>query len=110
MLFIGTCLLVGDKTIAQMAAEIWLKAVTAGRMDSAALGRIIGLHERIEYAPLKRFTDLVSQSLFKVSARHDQELGVLIGSLLEQLPAEPIRGLKRLQQLHKEVGVLPARG
>src|SRR5262249_49880686 len=41
MLFLGTCLLHGDKTIINTAAELWLMAVSAGQLDNARLGQVI---------------------------------------------------------------------
>ena len=102
-LFLGTCLLSVDKAIIQTAGETWLKAVSMRQMDNAALGRVIGLHERIEFAPLKRFTDLLTQHLFKVSPLHDQELQTLIEHILPQLADEPIKNLKKLLETYGEL-------
>ena len=102
-LFLGTCLLSVDKAIIQTAGEIWLKAVSMGKMDNASLGRVIGLHERIEFAPLKRFTDLLTQHLFKVSPLHDRELQTLIEHILPELANEPIKNLKKLLEAYGEL-------
>jgi Family of unknown function (DUF6493) len=102
-LFLGTCLLSVDKAIIQTAGETWLKAVSMGKIDNTALGHVIGLHERIEFAPLKRFTDLLTQHLFKVSPLHDQELQILIEHILPQLADEPIKNLKKLLETYGEL-------
>jgi len=103
MVFLGTCLLHGDKTIINTAAELWLIAVSAGQLDNARLGYVIAEHLRNEFAPLKRLTDVMSQSLFKVSALHDRALSVLIDNIISRLPEEPVKGVKKLQQLQKEL-------
>lgn len=102
-LFLGTCMLASDKTVINIAGEIWLKAVTTSRIENKQLGKVIGLHERIEFAPLKRFTDLISQSMFRVSPIHDQQLRILIGHILLELPDKPIKNLKKLLEIYAEV-------
>ena len=100
--FIGTCMLCPDKTAASIAAEIWLQQVPLGKIDSVSLGMIIGLHEHVGYAPLKRFTDLVIQ-LMRVSALHDQQLEVLISHVLRELPDAPVANLKKLLEIYFEL-------
>jgi len=102
-LFLATCMLSGDKTVAGTAGEIWLMAVSVGAIDNCELGGIIGRHESIEFAPLKRFTDLVNQHLLKVSPRHDIELQTLIEQVILRLPDEPVKNLKKLLDIYSEL-------
>ena len=102
-LFLGTCMLSADKTVINIAGEIWLKAVSEKNIDNAELGIIIGIHERIEFAPLKRFTDLAMQNLFRVSPLHNRELEILIEYILIQLPDQPIKNLKKLLEIYHEL-------
>jgi hypothetical protein len=102
-LFLGGSMICPDKTAAGIAAEIWLQYVVKGKINNAQLGKVIGLHERIEFAPLKRFTDLVSQQLFRVSDQHNRHLQTLISHILAELPEEPIRNLKKLLELYAEL-------
>jgi len=102
-LFLGTCMLSSDKTIINIAGEIWLRAVTMESINNIELGKVIGLHESIEFAPLKRFTDLVSQNLFRVSDLHNRQLQILIENMLPQLPDEPIKNLKKLLEIYREL-------
>lgn len=102
-LFIGTCMISSDKTVVNIAGETWIKAVSAGKIDNSLLGKVIGLHESIEFAPLKRFTDLISQSLFRVSPLHNKSLLILIEQLLVTLPDTPIKNLKKLLEIYAEL-------
>ena|GEM_PF-109308 len=102
-LFLGTCLLSPDKTAANIAAEIWLKAGAAGKMDHVRLGKIIGNHERVEFAPLKRLTDLMTQKLFLVSPFYNARLQILIEHILVELPEVPVKGLKKLLEIYAEL-------
>lgn len=102
-LFLGTCMIASDKTVVNIAGEIWIKAVSAGKMDNAQLGKIIGLHESIEFAPLKRFTDLISQSLFRISTLHNNSLMILVEHLLMELPETPVKNLKKLLETFAEL-------
>jgi hypothetical protein len=102
-LFIGTCMLCSDKTAANIAGEIWINAVSTGKIGNQKLGEVIGLHQRIEFAPLKRFTDLVTQRLFRISDKHNQALQTVIENILKQLPDKPITNLKKLLEIYGEL-------
>lgn len=102
-LFIGTCMISSDKTVANIAGEIWINAVTPNKIDNEKLGELIGLHESIEFAPLKRFTDLATQQLFRISNKHNQALQIVIENILKQLPAKPITNLKKILEIYAEL-------
>lgn len=102
-LFLGTCMLASDKTARNIAAEIWLKAVSEGRIDNSKLGAVIGKHESIEFAPVKRLSDLISQSMFRISAMHNKNLLSLIETILTHLADAPINNLKKLLELYLEL-------
>ena len=102
-LFLGTCMLSADKTVLNTAGEIWVKEVSRGTIDNDMVGEVIGRHESIEFAPLKRFTDLVTQNLFKISPFHDRALQVMIERVLVNLPDEPIKNLKKLLEIYGEL-------
>lgn len=102
-LFVATCLLCADKTAANYAAEVWVKGVDGQRINSRLLGSILGKHERIELAPLKRFTDLVMSNLLGLSAAHNKALEVLVAALLKELPVTPIKNLKKLLEIYSEL-------
>jgi hypothetical protein len=104
-LFLGTCMLSSDKTIINTAGETWIKAVAKNEMNNQLLGSIIGKHERIELAPLKRFTDLIDQQLTGISAQHNKSLIQLIECILAELPNEGIKHLKRLMQIYYELSI-----
>ncbi len=105
-LFIATCMLTSDKTIRSFAAELWIVGVNRGEIDSAQIGRIIGTHISGEYGPMKRFTDLISDNLLKVSPRHNRELESLITSLIENIFIDPPVGTKRLLEIYCEILLL----
>jgi hypothetical protein len=102
-LFLGTCMLSSDKTVANIAGEIWIKGVPNQTINSERLGAIIGRHQSIEFAPLKRLTDLIGQPLYNISTAHNQQLLLLIENILVQLPSEPIRNLKKLLEIYAEL-------
>lgn len=101
-LFLGTIFLDGDKTIRGTAAEIWLEHVSHKMMDNAQLGKVIGIHERLEWAPVKRFTDLIQHQMLNVSKNHNIALEELISSILLQMD-KPITNLKKLLEVYHEV-------
>lgn len=105
-LFIGTCMLTSDKTIRSFAAELWINGVNGGEIDSAELGRIIGIHISGEYAPMKRLTDLISAGLLKISPTHNRALESMITSLIENIHIDPPVGTKRLLEIYRETLLL----
>lgn len=104
--FIATCMLHADKTIRAFAAECWIAGVTYNRLTSEAIGRIIGVHQSKEWAPLKRLTDLITDHLLQISKQHNEGLEVLMTSCLEQLPDAPVKHLKKLLEIFAEVLVV----
>ncbi len=101
-LFLGTIFLDGDKTIRGTAAEIWLEHVSHQMMDNAQLGKVIGLHEKLEWAPVKRLTDLIQHHMLNVSKTHNAALEELIFNILLQME-EPVTNLKKLLEVYHEV-------
>lgn len=101
--FVASCMVSSDKTAANLAAEIWIKGVTANTIESGQMGEVIGKHLRIEFVPLKRFTDLAMQRLFRISEKHNQALQVMVENILLQLPESPVTNLKKLLELYLEV-------
>jgi len=102
-LFLATCLTTSNKTAATYAAEIWIRAVEEGRINSSLIGTILGQQQRIEFAPMKRLTDLLMGSLLGVSARHNRELKDMLTAMLKELPAAPVRGLKKALEIFVEL-------
>ncbi|MEL6923212.1 MAG: DUF6493 family protein [Bacteroidota bacterium] len=103
-LFVAGALAGPDKTTRTLAAEIWIKGVSEGTIDSAQLGAILGRMEEIEFFPLKRVTDIIGDHLMKISDTHDAALRQLIGGIIPWLPATPIRNTKKLLELYRELG------
>lgn len=101
-LFLGTIFLDGDKTIRGTAAEIWLEHVSHKMIDNAQLGKVVGLHEKLEWAPVKRLTDLMQHHMLNVSKDHNIALEEFISNILLQME-QPITNLKKLLEIYHEV-------
>lgn len=101
-LFLGTIFLDGDKVIRGTAAEIWLEHVSHKVMDNARLGQVIGLHEKLEWAPVKRFTDLVQHHMLNVSKDHNLALEQLFTHILLQMET-PVTNLRKILDIYHEV-------
>jgi len=101
--FICNALTCIDKTNRTLAAEIWLKGVSAQTIDSKLLGRIIGQMLQIDFFPLKRLLDVLQDVMFNASTRHNRALLQLLEEIILQLPAKPIRGTKGLLEIYKEL-------
>ncbi|SFN83375.1 hypothetical protein SAMN05421594_4373 [Chryseobacterium oleae] len=101
-LFLGTIFLDGDKVIRGTAAEIWLEHVSHKVLDNVQLGRVTGLHEKLEWAPVKRFTDLVQHQMLNVSKDHNLALEQLLTHILLQMET-PVTNLKKILDIYHEV-------
>ncbi|MDQ0780279.1 hypothetical protein QF044_000133 [Chryseobacterium sp. W4I1] len=71
-------------------------------MDNARLGQVIGLHEKLEWAPVKRFTDLVQHQMLNVSKDHNLALEQLLTHMLLQME-NPVTNLKKILDIYHEV-------
>ncbi|PKF73594.1 DUF6493 family protein [Chryseobacterium sp. PMSZPI] len=101
-LFLGTIFLDGDKTIRGIAAEIWLEKVSHQMIDNVQLGKVVGNHEKLEWAPIKRLTDLIQHHMLNISKNHNQALECLISNILLQMES-PVTNLKKLLEVYHEV-------
>jgi hypothetical protein len=102
-LFVATSMINSDKTAAGIAVEIWLKATIANTIDSHLMGEIMGMHFKVAYSPLKRFTDLAVQSMYNIYPQTDKALLVMIEAMMTALPDEPPKNLKKLLELYREL-------
>lgn len=102
-LFIATCMLHPDKTIRALAAECWITGVSYKKLNSDKIGQIIGIHQSVEWAPLKRFTDLINEHMMQVSKQHNEALEILLSACIELLPDKPVKNLKTLLEIYTEV-------
>ena len=102
-LFISTSMLSADKTTATYAAEIWLSAVDDRSINSSSIGTLLGKHQCIEFAPMKRLTDLILTSMLNVSSLHNKALEEMLTRLLIHLPQSPVKGLKKLLEIYFEL-------
>jgi hypothetical protein len=63
---------------------------------------VIGTHEKLEWAPVKRFTDLIQHQMLSVSKNHNNALEELISNILLQMD-KPVTNLKKLLEVYHEV-------
>jgi hypothetical protein len=101
-LYLSACLLCSNKTAATYAAEIWIQRHNA--LDNHQLGSMMGAHLRVEYAPLKRFTDLVMAKMMGVSPSCNAALSVVLGAMIQSIGDVPVKGVKKLVGIAEEVG------
>jgi hypothetical protein len=100
-LFLGTCLLAGDKTVRDYASHIWTER-TPSEIDNRLLGSTIGRIETHELLPLKRLTDLITDKMLNISPLHNRALQELIEALLLELKT-PITNTKKLLEIRTEI-------
>lgn len=101
--YLAICLLSVNKTVRTDAAELWAEFVKKGKMDSFAVGQILGEIQSHEWSPIQRFAGLVTEDMMNISPRHNHELELLLVSFLSGLPETPVKDLKRLLEAFTEV-------
>jgi hypothetical protein len=102
-LLIAASMLTGDKTVQTFAAELWARGVSNGKLNSAEIGACIGEMQSIEFAPLKRFTDLISSNMINLSSYHNKELEKILIEVISRLPSAPVTNLKKLLEVYYEI-------
>jgi len=102
-LFITYMMILEDKTIRTLSAELWIKATSEGTMNHQLLGETLGKLELNEYAPLKRFTDLIVVNILNISTLHNKSLAELLSAMIPQMNDEPIKGTKKLLEIYLEI-------
>ncbi|MEM6800160.1 MAG: DUF6493 family protein, partial [Bacteroidota bacterium] len=102
-LFLASSITCADKTARALAAEVLSKGIQQGLVDAKVLGTCLGKQFRIGFAPLKRFTDLLSEQLLRISKRQDQFLLEMLGTALAYADRELPRGFKRLLEIYTEL-------
>ena len=102
-LFVAKTFIDENKTTRQFSSELWIKATIEGTMNHQLLGETLGKLEDAEYAPLKRFTDLIIDSMLSISTLHNKALFSLLNAMLPQMNDEPIKGMKKLLEIYYEV-------
>lgn len=100
--YLAASLLCSDKTAASTAVEIWIQGVDT--IDHRLLGSMLGKIQAIEFAPMKRFTDLVLAKMMGVSNQCDAALSAVLSVMIGELPVAGVKGQKKLEGILKEVG------
>jgi hypothetical protein len=92
-----------EKTTRTLSAELWIKATQENTMNHQLLGKTLGKLAHHEYAPLKRFTDLIIASMLNISSLHNQSLVILLSAMIVEMHDTPIKGTKKLLEIYLEV-------
>ncbi|WP_299887145.1 DUF6493 family protein [uncultured Lacinutrix sp.] len=102
-LFLATGFLCSHKVGRELSSEIWIKANSENKINNLLLGKILGELELGEYAPIKRFTDLLTANLFNVSKKHNEALLSLLDNMIANMGNSPIRGVNKLLEIFLEL-------
>ncbi len=92
-----------DKTARILVGELWNIKSANESINNKHLGKILGTFYNVEFAPLKRFTDLITENLYKVSQSQNMQLQLLIENMFMEMNDIPIKGLKKLLEIYLEL-------
>jgi len=102
-LFVACSFLYLKEDTRQMAAELWIQTTATQQMKNDLLGHCLGKLQHGEYAPLKRFNDLLINRMFNISSTHNQALEQLLSAMIIEMNDIPIKGTKKLLETYREV-------
>jgi len=102
-LFIALSMLYENQTIRNSIGEYYYHNSMINNINHYLLGKTLGKLEHNEYAPLKRFTDLVVSDMLNLSSLHNQVLHTLLSAMIAHMSDEPIKGVKKLLEIYLEV-------
>jgi len=102
-LFLAASCVSNDKVARELAAELWIDKSAKQILNQSLFGEVLGRLEYVEYAPLKRFTDLISNSILNLSKAHNRALLEVLDFMMSKMNPEPLRGTKKLLELCVEL-------
>jgi hypothetical protein len=85
-----------------LGQEVLLRAVTTGQLQPDTLGQTLGQQLAIGYAPAARLTSCLA-ALSGIDALTDNALHQVLDALLPELPATPIRNLRKLLEFYADL-------
>ncbi len=85
-----------------LALEALLSAIATGRLVPAALGQALGRLLAAGFAPVQRLADGLAQAR-AINAATDDALRQTLAALLPELPAEPVRNLRKLLEAYADL-------
>jgi hypothetical protein len=91
-----------------LAHEVLLRAVAEGRLQPAPLGRVLGQQLAIGYTPVPRLSDGLAV-LIGIDAVTDDALRQVLDALLPELPASPLRNMRKLLEAYSNLRVRTSR-
>lgn len=102
-LFLAASFLCSDKVSRELAAEIWIKAISENNFKTELFGEILGKLQYNEYGSFKRFTDLLTLNMFNISNKHNYEVLILLNSMIANMNYKPLRNTKKLVDILYEL-------
>ncbi|SJZ47993.1 hypothetical protein SAMN04488128_101406 [Chitinophaga eiseniae] len=100
-LCIALSMLHADKTVKAYAAEYWSSRIP-DHISSEKLGGTVGMQQRVGWAPMKRFTDLITTQT-QISRQQNEALETLLTACLAVFSETPVKDLKKLLEVYGEV-------
>lgn len=104
-LFLAASFLCSDKVSRELAAEIFIKAVSEDNFNTQLFGDILGKLQYDEYAPFKRFTDLLTLNLFNISKKHNKNILIFLDAMIKNMNDAPLRNSKKLVDILLELKI-----
>lgn len=102
-IFVATSFLCSERVAREIVAELWIKTNYEKAINNNLLGEFLGKLQYNEYAPLKRFTDILTESIFNISNVHNIALLELLNSMVKEMHDTPIRNCRKLLEIFTEL-------
>ncbi len=102
-LYLACAMQVPKKEIRHQAGALWVKHAISKRMNQELLGQYLGTLIYLEYAPLKRLTDLLNEQMLNLGKAHNQALQSMLEAVIKGMKNKAVRGSKKVLELYREL-------
>lgn len=100
--FVGMSLMCSDKESRFVAVEVWNRIVISDQVNNDIIGSSIAKMTYLNFASLKRFTDLLP-TMITYSNAHKKSLMEILESCILQMDNTPVNNTKKLLETYYEL-------
>lgn len=92
-----------DKTIRNLAVEIWIRYTGIGKISNKLLSNTLIKVIENKNVTVKRLTDSIVSQMLNISKNHNSNLEILVKNFILQMDDKPVKGMNKLLQIYKEL-------
>jgi len=102
-LFVGATMVCSDRIARELSAELWINGNAMKTFDNERLGVILGELYNKGYVPLKRLTDLISNTMINIDKKTNKALFIVLTNMIPLIKESKPRNSKKLLEIIHEL-------